>query len=326
MRVPLFICGFPSGGTDLLKTVLNAHPDVYINGEMPFLADILQLGYDCDTQFSTMDEIAAFIRSIEKLDEYGNFENIRYDYSTSLSMTHVLTLQHVIRKAFSSSSSPVWGNKTPQNTENITRLAKIFPGAKFLVITRDVRDVCLSHKNKWGKDMYLCADKWSSRMKSGWIASQQLDLGSCYFLKFEDLLSDTEYTAQEICKFVDIPFSPLMLEHHVHMKEGIDGKINYGQPVISSNQKKWLTSLTGKSINRIESIAFDSMTLLGYQIEYSECLSELSIVERILGRFRDILALIAVGNRASGNNGFFSRVGNVSFELKKLFLKSTRRN
>lgn len=33
----VFLCGFPSSGTDLLKNVMNAHPDIWMSGEFPFL-------------------------------------------------------------------------------------------------------------------------------------------------------------------------------------------------------------------------------------------------------------------------------------------------
>jgi hypothetical protein len=324
MRGPLFVCGFPSGGTDLLKTILNAHPDVYLNGEMPFLVEILQLGYRNDTSFSTSAEIEAFVACLEKLDEWRNLENIDFDFSVPLAGGGMLTLEQVMHRVFRSELRLVWGNKTPQNTEHIEELVQLFPNAKFLVITRDVRDVCLSQSRKWGKDMSLCADNWNSRMKAGWVASERLEAGRCHYLKFEDLLLDTECAVRKICDFLDIPFSPLMLTHHEHIEKDIDGKINYGQPVITSNREKWRTILSSNAIFRIESVAFDSMKLFGYEVEYAEHCSALTITEKIFGKLCNVTALVAVGNRTAKNNGITSRVQNVFFELKKLFRKSRR--
>ena len=58
----LFVGGFPSGGTDLLKNILNAHPDIYINGEMPFLYKLANYGYTEDSIISSEAEYEQFIK------------------------------------------------------------------------------------------------------------------------------------------------------------------------------------------------------------------------------------------------------------------------
>ena len=75
----LFICGFPGGGTDLVKTILNSHPDVYINGEMPFLKNVIRYGYGENTKFSNISEIAKFQKVLHKFDTWGNIENLDHN-------------------------------------------------------------------------------------------------------------------------------------------------------------------------------------------------------------------------------------------------------
>lgn len=317
MHSPLFICGFPSGGTDLIKTVLNAHPDIYINGEMPFLQNLERFGYSATSKFRTTDELELLQRRLREIDYYHNVENISHNFSIDLAMEDSLFLGDTLYALFSARVREIWGNKTPQNTEHMDALIRLFPCVRFLIITRDVRDVCLSWHNKWGKDIKLCAAKWAQRMKQGWLATQQLDPTHYHFVKFEDILTNTETTLREICQFLAIPFSTRILEHQAYTTAPIDGKMNYGQAIKSDNKEKWRTELAKDTITRIEAIAFDTMTLLTYQPEFALEQKPLTLFEARLGKICDIWALVAIGNRARKKNDLKTRIKNIVFEFKK---------
>lgn len=316
----LFVCGFPSGGTDLMKTVLNAHPNIYINGEMPFLKNIAEHAYHQGTVFTCLAEIENFQRILQGLNTWSNIENVNHDFSADLEAEAALHLDDVLRTCFSSRTHQVWGNKTPQNTENIALLSSIFPEAHFLIMTRDVRDVCLSWKTKWGRDMIWCASKWADRMAQGWKATQRLSSESYRFVKFEDVLSDTEVVCREICRFLDVPFSDRMLQHHKHTERTVDGKLNYGQPLKRDNTQKWGRHLSGKTIGRIEEIAYDTMKLLDYRLTLANDSRPITPGELWRGRCNDASALLVVGNRVAKKNTFAQRVKMIFFELRKQIL------
>jgi len=317
----LFVCGFPSGGTDLTKTVLNAHPDVYINGEMPFLKDLVQHGYNRHTRFTGSTDIKALQDLLTKLDVWHNIENIDYDFSLDMETKRELVLEDVLRTCFSNNASPVWGNKTPQNTENIELLLELFPSAYFLIVTRDVRDVCLSWRNKWGRDVIWCAAKWAERMRKGWVTTQSLPAERYLFVKFEDLLSNTEMICKGICQFLGVPFSDRMLEHHKYTTRIIDGKIGYGQPIKKDNRQKWKEQLPVKTVKRIEEIAYGTMYLLGYEMELAADEQPISSWETWHGIWNDSWALLLIGNRASQQNGLGRRFQSLIFEFKKRLLR-----
>lgn len=261
----LFVCGFPSGGTDLAKTILNAHPDIFLNGEMPGLQKLHDFGYDRFTKIESEDDIIKLHSFLKQFDPWNNVENLDKSKEVLLSEIQIkktVSLEDAVCKLFSNSEKIVWGNKTPQYTEYIEFLHNLFPAARFLIITRDVRDVCLSWKNKWGKNMVLCSAKWADRMKKGKYASHKLP-NLCLFVSFEELLTDTATVGRRICKFLDIQFSEKMLEHHKYTGKS-PGKINYGKAVNPKNINKWKNSLSAKTIKRIEEIAFSTMQLLGY--------------------------------------------------------------
>lgn len=317
MKKLLFIGGFPSGGTDLTKTILNAHPQVYINGEMPLLRNLAHYGYDDQTKFTSVTEVERFKEVLKEINVWGNIQNLDHDFQKEFQVKPELTLQQVLELCFSKLERRIWGNKTPQNTENIDLLLDLFPDAYFLIVTRDVRDVCLSWKNKWGKDMNLVASKWAERMKKGWQATRKMDDEQFILVKFEDLLSTTEQCCRDICSFLDIPFSERMLAHNEFTPEKLDGKINYGQAIISENKEKWRRALTLHDTRRIEEIAYDTMRILDYRIEYADQNRPLSQFEKLTGVTNDVWATLFVGNRSSKKNSFSQRTRALVWEMKK---------
>ncbi len=317
----LFVGGFPSGGTTLLRSILNAHPEIYISGEMPLLKNLMDKGYSQATIFKNSDEIKKLQDYLVSINFYGNIENINYDFEELLSENQALTLNTILRHCFSDQQTLIWGNKTPQNTENLNLLYELFPNAYFLIITRDIRDVCLSWRKRWGKDMILCAHKWATRMKKGWIMSKEIPADRIKFISFEDLLTNTQDTVQSICDFLGIAISERMQNHHQYVGKvtGDHGKINYGKPIEPKNHNNWKTQLADTQVKRIEEIAYETLKLFGYQVEYAVQRIPISKAEILRGRIRDTVNMLFFGNRVAANNGLKNRLWSIYREFKIKF-------
>ena len=318
----LFIGGFPGGGTDLTKTILNSHPDIYINGEMPFLYKLDKYGIDKGTVITTLEEERSLKKILEKINTWNNFENINHSFSKEIAENKKVSLEEFLHLYFSDNSPQIWGNKTPQNTEHIAALDHLFPNSRFIIVLRDVRDVCLSWNNKWGKNLNLCAAKWSERMMLGWRDCQALTSDRYLFIKYEDLITLTEATIHQMCDFLGIQLSRRMLDHDQYTGNKIDGKINYGRGIISDNLEKWRSELSSKQVQRIEEIAFEGMQLFDYQIEFALKPIPLRASEKYSGYIKDSLAILTIGNQASGKNRIASRVSNLIFELRKIIINN----
>ncbi|MEM7125929.1 MAG: sulfotransferase [Chloroflexota bacterium] len=317
----LFVCGFPSGGTDLLKTVLNAHPEIYLNGEMPLLHTLNEQGYSANTQIKTVEQYKEIRSFFSKTDIWGNCENLDIDIDDYLRSHKSATFGPLLKHLFSTQERSIWGNKTPQNTENMKALHQMFPEAKFLVLVRDVRDVCLSWHKKWGKDRLWCAEKWNQRMTKGWNAAQSLPAEQSLFVRYESLLLETEAFSHSVCQFLGIPFSKQMLNHHEHTSERIDGKLNYGQKILKPNFNKWERELTEAEIKRIEEIAFSGLTTFNYGISQATQAKPISVIEKGKGFTNDALGMIFVGNQASSQNTLTKRLRATTTNLYKTIQK-----
>jgi hypothetical protein len=307
----VFLCGFPSSGTDLLKNVMNAHPDICIQGEFPFLPHLAREYGAAVPGWQAPDAVAA----LQRIDVYHNLcqpdlvvSPLQAEYELAGLYAAMLT------------DEPCkWtGNKTPQNTEQIEPLCRLFPKAKFVLIVRDIRDVALSWSKKWGKHKALCAHKWHVRMQRGDARLRDLDAGACLVIKYEELLADLEGVAVQLCDFLELEFHPGMLDYPTQVQQTVEGKLNYGKALIRDNSNKWRRELTSRQIRRIEEVAFPSLQLFGYPITQATGYRPLTRIEKCAGYLWDGIALLLVGNRAIEQNRLRHRCKTLLFEGRKL--------
>jgi hypothetical protein len=311
----LFICGFPSGGTDLTKLILNAHSKVCLTGELPNLVKMRDFGWDAGTVFNTDDSVEEFYRWLKKNDVYGNIRH----YKATKSLNYPLNMNSLLQQLFCRKESAVWvGSKTPQFTQKLDVLMDLFPTAKAIIVVRDVRDVCLSWRNKWGKSMYYCAHKWAAQMKTGYDLANSDYKSRILIVKFEDLLGELKPTSERICDFLGIAHENSMLEHHKHVEEVPIGKTNYGKAIVTKNMNKWKNNISKRDSVRIEEIAFSAMQLYSYKAIYADSYKDISPIEKALGTANDIWAILFVGNRnIKGLDNIKNRLLSIYSEYKK---------
>jgi sulfotransferase family protein len=286
----IFICGFPSSGTDLLKNVLNAHAEIHIGGEFPLLPSLATRR----SPTVSSDELAAVARDIIGCDVHGNLERSQLpaDLEGPCSFADVYV-------ALLTSKQATWyGNKTPQNSENVDKLEQLFPGARYVLIVRDVRDVALSWRKKWGKDMLLCAHRWMQRMQRAIDLLESVARDRYVVVSYEDLLQDHRAVALRICSFLGVPYDSNIDDFHEHIAEIVPGKLNYGQPVIAANRNKWRREMTDATLGRLEEIAYPALQRFGYPSAIGPGFRPITVAEKMTGRVRDTLAMLFVGNRA----------------------------
>jgi hypothetical protein len=307
----VFLCGFPSSGTDLLKNVINAHPDVWINGEFPFLHQLATI-YGTTVTASQVDEVIAALRHT---DVYHNFGNPNPNLTPG---RLVYSFAEIYATMLTDKPRRWQGNKTPQNTEHIDALRALFPRAKFVVIIRDVRDVALSWSNKWGKNKVLCAAKWNARMLRGAQLLKELNGNDFLVIKYESLLSDFRHTVQRICDFLRIEYNESMNDFHKSVHHILDGKLNYGRALIKDNSCKWMTGLSSKQVRRIEEVAFQALRTFDFPITMATEPRPLTKWEKYSGFAWDVFALVFIGNRAIEGNKTLDRWKTVVFEIRKL--------
>jgi hypothetical protein len=279
---------------------------------MPLLPQLAKR-FGAEIPGALVPEFAAALRSG---DVYGQLRNSAADLSRFAALPSVAAAQ--IYSVMLTESDATWkGNKTPQNTENIDALLRLFPESHFVLITRDVRDVCLSWRKKWGKDVLRCAEKWRTRMVQGCHSLAALPKDRGLIVRYEDLLRDTEAVGRKVCALLDVPFETRMVAYHEQVGKVIDGHKNYGRPIDPGNAGKWRGELSSREVHRIEEIAYDTMQHLGYQPESARQARPTTLIERTIGLGTDCLATVFIGNRYKSHNRLSARATSIRIILRR---------
>jgi hypothetical protein len=149
-RQLFFIGGAPRSGTTWLQQMLDCHPDISCRGEGHFwqlLAAPLE-------SMMTQRRQALEAKNRELFRHTGGYPLPAPEDTEFLIGTAILL---ALRKQSVGKRCLAIGEKTPENVFHFPRLQRLFPGAKFIAIARDPRDVLTSawhffHKPAAGED------------------------------------------------------------------------------------------------------------------------------------------------------------------------------
>ena len=133
---PLFVVGMWRSGTSLLYALLNQHPDIALLYEGD-LALLTPLFWSTKARADWMErwEFWNSALSRHQIDESRIPQPIA-GFADAMSS---VGQEYAGRKG-----SKIWGCKSPNYYDCMTRLSREFPGARFIVIWRDPADICRS--------------------------------------------------------------------------------------------------------------------------------------------------------------------------------------
>ncbi len=205
---PLFVIGIWRSGTSLLYALLNQHPDIALlyEGEAALLRPAFWGGNKSDWQ------------------ERWNFWNgalERHTISTAQLPQTVPDLQtayaSVCQQYAATRGASHWGDKSPSYNSQLCQLAQDFPGARFIIIWRDPAGILRSIENAARKGNHFFAKNGLPlRALLGCkVLKDEVDRlsshgGSVHQIQYEEMVRNTEAAMRDVCKFLDLPFSPRM--------------------------------------------------------------------------------------------------------------------
>ncbi len=215
---PIIVLGVPRSGTTLLRTLLDAHPNVACGPETPWLAE---------HQPATL---LGLVRSMCE-PEYGYCQS----FGQPPGVVHQAArrfLDEVMLAYARARGKRRWAEKTPNNVLHLDALSELLPDAKWVWITRDALDVAQStstvaeHRKGiapvYERSLRLTRDlqarntplaatlrwvNWNRR-----IASFLSDR-SFHHLTYERLVCAPEAEMRRLCEFIEEPFDLGMLAY-----------------------------------------------------------------------------------------------------------------
>ena len=170
------------------------------------------------------------------------------------------------------------GDKNPVYSIYLKRFIKIFPEARFICIIRDYRDNFISMKGL--SDLNLEADilslqvtRWRYVVKS-FLRCKKKFPKRFYILRYEDLVQNQEEVFRELCKFLTIPYDPIVFDFFKKKDELV--KIfpiellekyhkSLMKPINTGRMDLWKTALNENQVRTADQIAGKYADQVGYE-------------------------------------------------------------
>jgi len=195
---PVFLVAAPRSGAATLRHMLAQHPDIVIAPEFDFLVDAISP----EGRFMKRD---AFLRAIEFNAGYK-----RLGLSIPGGLPFLGIAQNLLEQvAATKPGAPIVGFTVQHHYD---RLLWIWPDARFIHLVRDGRDVAYAHvlAGKAGNMWHGIAD-WVDAEMLWDRMSHKLPPDRQCAVKYESLVSETEYELRRLCQFLGLGYEPAML-------------------------------------------------------------------------------------------------------------------
>jgi hypothetical protein len=205
---PLFVVSLWRAGSSLLYALLNKHPDVALMYEADFVLlqpAFLQPAFRKSTRsgWAQRWEILNSSLSRHNLSE-SDFPEVA-DFPSAFAATHRLYAQR--------QGARIWGDKSPHYYDRLTFLADCFPGARFIIVWRDLFQTTSSMVRAGAAgSSYFSKPGMPLRAILGYrTLKQQCDsllAGGfpVHQLNYEDLVRDPAVIMKNVCAFLGISY------------------------------------------------------------------------------------------------------------------------
>ena len=271
---PVFIVSAPRSGSTLLRLIIDAHPNIaipppgylfnmiypylYSYGDLAVKENLMELAEDVlETptlkKWGLALDPAAVVTGVKERSFKGVYELVHTTY-----MQH----QGKIR----------WGNKSPRNVHFIPDIKKLFPGAKFVHLLRDGRDVAIeiAEADFWPHSVWGGAQRWLHCIRAARVFGQELDSESFLEIKYESLCRDPEPVIRQLCDFIEEPFDPGMLSHHKSESTRTWAKIKIHQatarPITTEFVEIYKRRLNQHDQQALEALFREALQEAGYEV------------------------------------------------------------
>ncbi len=190
---------------------------------------------------------------------------------------------------------PRWGEKTPNNVFYSKEILEDFPGAQFLCVTRDPRDMAADAiRSSFGPtNAYAAATEWKFGQQTIQSLRSELPTTTWLDVHYEKLVRHPESTLNHICEFIGESYSSEMLNFHTTQiaqnRRNHRDHTALGEPVSDRYVGIYKEQLSMRDQRIVVGIVGKEMVAEGYQPDVDPLVldpSEVAYQEELDGRYR----------------------------------------
>jgi tetratricopeptide (TPR) repeat protein len=223
---PVFVVGLPRSGTTLTEQILASHPQVCGVGELN----------DLHRVFATLPELVGQ----PALDAFQALAVLKPGSAKAAARAYLSAID-----AAAPTSALRVVDKMPDNFRLLGFIAVVFPCARVIVCTRDLRDIAIScwqtgfERNTWTNSWEHIAQRFADyqRMMEHWRLVKPLDWLE---VSYEHLVHNLEADARRLIDFVGLEWNPACLEFHTTRRVVRTASlVQVRKPIYSHSVGRW---------------------------------------------------------------------------------------
>lgn len=271
---PIIVGGCDRSGTNLLRALLDSHPDVCCGPETKLFAlDIPDPIKAKDTIVSL--DLPSRLSWLYDLPE----NNVIELWDTSVCLAEFIECFFYLN--CTKHNAKIWAEKTPGNIQNLDWIFYYWPQAKVIHIIRDGRDVACSLRHhpkfQWIDGMLTptncinkisdCVKRWIRNVRAGrvWLGKPNY-----YEIRYEDIVSAPQETLMQLFSWLGLPWDPAVLNFYKHPRElekapNADG---FQKPLYATSISRWTRELSYDELVTVRNLAGDLLVDLGYASDH----------------------------------------------------------
>jgi hypothetical protein len=245
---PIIVYGAPRSGTTFLRAVLSEHPDVFLSME----TRVFDWAYHAGRVLATDKRYVQYHRQefLEALRPWLRWFLRDYYRRIGGGKFH-------------------WGDKHPHYAANVKILEEIrylFPGTRFIHITRDGRDVVTSLLRRGWVDLEEAHNVWLTHVRIGREFGASLPPDQYFELRYEDLVEDGVGKASEVFDFLGIELDAAVV---AYCERQLAERTPLSEPTretgaIGRLGSDWSTQLTEEQQRESLALLGETLAELGY--------------------------------------------------------------
>ena len=243
MESPVFLIGSERSGTTLLRLMLDHHPEIAFNLESEFLVSGVS-----DT--GALPDVASYRRMLE---DDRVFQHSHFDVPQDLDFAALVN--DFLRQKLERDRKRVVGATVHYG---FSRLRHLWPGARYIYLLRDGRDVASSVVEMgWAGNVFAGARWWLDAEREWAGLQKSLTPDRWIEVRYEDLIADSETQLRRICELIGVPFSDRMFEYAESS--------SYALPD-ASQSSKWRRKIPAKDLELLEARIGPRLAARGYEL------------------------------------------------------------
>jgi len=241
----IFVIGPPRSGTTLLMRMLAAHSQIYSRAEPHLLTPLAHLGYFDTVDAAPFDHLQAAEAAREFVADLPRGEA---DYLDACRAYMDVLYGRML--AARGGGKPFFVDKTPANALVLPFVSRVYPEARYVVLTRHPAAVFGSYANSFFDGDYEAARRFNPILNryvpamARFLRARAVPLVQ---VGYETLVQQPEAEMRRVCAFLGVEFEPGMVDYGEHAFEGK----GLGDPVTVNRQsrpvtdsvEKWATEL-----------------------------------------------------------------------------------